>query len=130
MGQIVEKNRRNKLRAASPGNSRRDEGLVARNVTVNGHRTSLRLEPDLWKALEEICGLERVSVHDICTLVDKRRNGLSRTSAVRVFALTYFRAAARSAGRPSSANILASLPELVAYRQQQQHVSRRVAHLG
>lgn len=126
----MERNRRNKSRAASPGNSRRDEGLVARNVTVNGHRTSLRLEPDLWRALEEICGLERVSVHDICTLVDRRRNGLSRTSAVRVFALTYFRAAARSAGRPSSANILASLPELAAYRQQQQHVSRRAAHLG
>lgn len=130
MGRIVKKNRRNKSRDASSGNSCRDEGLVARNVTVNGHRTSLRLEPDLWKALEDICGLERASVHDICALVDKRRNGLSRTSAVRVFALTYFRAAARSAGRPLSANILAALPELAAYRQQQQQASRRAAHLG
>lgn len=126
----MEKNRRNKSRAASTSDSCRDEGLVARNVTVNGHRTSLRLEPDLWKALEEICELERVSIHSICSLVDKRRNGLSRTSTVRVFSLTYFRAAARNSGRPSSASILASLPELAAYRQQQQQTFRRAAHPG
>ncbi len=122
----MEKSRRNKSRATSANASRRDEGLIARNVTVFGRRTSLRLEPELWKALEEICGMERLSIHDICGLVDKRRNGLSRTSAVRVFALTYFRAAARGAGRPASAGVLAALPELAAFRQQQQG-SRRAA---
>lgn len=114
----MEKGRRNKFRAAS-GASRREEGLVARNVTVAGRRTSLRLEPELWRALEEICGMEQMSIHDICGLVDNRRNGLSRTSAVRVFALLYFRTAARGSGRPSAAGILAALPELAALRQQQ-----------
>ncbi len=123
----MEKSRRNKPRATDSGHSRQNEGLVARNVTVFGHRTSLRLEPELWTALEEICGLERISIHDLCGLVDKRRNGLSRTSAVRVFALTYFRAAARGSGRPSSAGVLAVLPELAAVRQQQ---TRRPAHVG
>ncbi len=122
----MEKSRRNKSRAAS-GASRRAEGLVARNVTVAGRRTSLRLEPELWRALEEICGMEQMSIHDVCGLVDKRRNGLSRTSAVRVFALLYFRSAARGSGRPSSAGILAALPELAALRQQQQSAPRRAA---
>ncbi|MCW8914704.1 MAG: ribbon-helix-helix domain-containing protein [Magnetovibrio sp.] len=76
--------------------------LQSRNVTVDGHRTSLRLEQDVWEALEEICERENKSVHEMCTLVEQRRKGSSRTAAVRAFILGYFREAASDAGHNSA----------------------------
>jgi len=72
--------------------------LQSRNVTVDGHRTSLRLEQDVWEALEEICEREDMTVHEICTLIEQRRAGSSRTAAVRAFILGYFREAASDTG--------------------------------
>lgn len=72
--------------------------LIVRNVTVNGHRTSIKLEPDMWEALEEICDREGSSVSEICTRVERRRRQSSLTAAVRVFIVGYFRALARVAG--------------------------------
>lgn len=72
--------------------------LQSRNVTVDGHRTSLRLETDVWDALEEICTRESLNVHEVCTLVEQRRTGSSRTAAVRAFILGYFRDAASDTG--------------------------------
>ncbi len=80
--------------------------LVTRNVVVNGHRTSIRLEPSLWDALQEIAAEENCSIHDICAEVGRRNDGIGFTSAVRSFILTYFRALGRSnlpsvIGRPA-----------------------------
>ena len=72
--------------------------LLSKNVTVEGRRTSLRLENDVWEALEEICEREDMSVHELCTLIDQRRKGSSRTAAVRAFVLRYFREAASDSG--------------------------------
>ena len=72
--------------------------LQSRNVTVDGHRTSLRLEQDVWDALEEVCSREGLSVHELCTHIEVRRTGSSRTAAVRAFILGYFREAASDTG--------------------------------
>lgn len=72
--------------------------LLSRNVTVGGHRTSLRLEQDVWSALEEVCSREGLSVHELCTRIETRRTGSSRTAAVRAFVLGYFREAASDTG--------------------------------
>lgn len=72
--------------------------LQSRNVTVDGHRTSLRLEQDVWNALEEVCSREGMSVHQLCTHIEVRRAGSSRTAAVRAFVLSYFREAASDTG--------------------------------
>jgi|SaaInl4_135m_RNA_FD_contig_21_2348026_length_871_multi_6_in_0_out_0_2 predicted DNA-binding ribbon-helix-helix protein len=70
-----------------------------KNVTIGGHRTSLCLEHEIWDALDEICQREQVTIHQLCTLVDERRLGTaSRTSAVRAFAVSYFRNAATDFG--------------------------------
>lgn len=68
--------------------------LISRNVTVNGHRTSLRLEQAMWEAFDEICECEGVNIHKLCTMIESVRHGSSRTSAVRAFIVTYFRMAA------------------------------------
>ena len=67
--------------------------LVTRNVTIDGRRTSIRLEVETWEALDEICALERLSTHQVCTLVDRSNRVASRTSAVRAFVVAYYRGA-------------------------------------
>src|SRR4051812_35402689 len=73
--------------------------LVSHNVTIAGHRTSFRLEPDMWIALKEIAAREHLSIHELCTRIDERREGeTTLTAAVRSFMLGYYRAAATEEG--------------------------------
>ena len=44
------------------GNGWGMSALVSRNVTVAGHRTSMRLEPTMWDALSELCVRENKTV--------------------------------------------------------------------
>ncbi len=83
--------------------------LRSGNVTINGHRTSLRLEEEFWDGLGDICELEGLSVHELCSLIDQRRHGSSRTSAVRAFIVTYFRVAAGNSGAGKSQTTWTSL---------------------
>tara|TARA_R110000796_G_scaffold131487_2_gene247025 strand:- start:560 stop:838 length:279 start_codon:yes stop_codon:yes gene_type:complete len=72
--------------------------LISRNVTVNGRRTSLRLENATWDALDQICECEKTTVHELCSMIESVRFGSSRTSTVRAFIVTYFRLAANHTG--------------------------------
>lgn len=72
--------------------------LISKNVTVNGRRTSIRLEDVSWKALDDICRFEGVSLHVLCSMIEQQRKNSSRTSAVRAFIVSYFRKAAQDAG--------------------------------
>ena len=76
--------------------------LRNRNVTLSDRRTSLRLEMPMWEGLEEICRREHQTLHEICTVIENQRGLLSLTAAVRVFILTYFRAAATEAGHKAA----------------------------
>ena len=77
--------------------------LVSKNVTIDGHRTSVRLEPAMWNSLTDICHRERVSVHMVCSAVARHKPpGTSLTAAIRVFVMSYFRAAATEEGHASS----------------------------
>lgn len=73
--------------------------LVSRNITINGRRTSVRLEPEMWQALREIAERERCTIHEICSLVQlKKHKNSSLTAAIRVFLMLYYRAAATEEG--------------------------------
>jgi len=73
--------------------------LVSRNVTIGAHRTSVRLEPDMWNGLQEICRREHISLHDVATIVAVRKpQASSLTAALRVFVMSYFRTAATEDG--------------------------------
>jgi predicted DNA-binding ribbon-helix-helix protein len=72
--------------------------LDRRNVTIADRRTSLSLETEIWDALAEICRREGLNLHQLCSMIDERRTGASRTSAVRSFSVTYFRMAATDDG--------------------------------
>jgi predicted DNA-binding ribbon-helix-helix protein len=73
--------------------------LVSRNVTILRRRTSIRLEPEMWSALNDIAMREGCSIHDICSLVSIRKNAsTSLTAAIRVFLMLYYRAASNEEG--------------------------------
>ena len=76
--------------------------LVNRNVVAERGRTSMRLEPELWDALLEICERERQDLSTLVRRVEKEGHPGGRTSAVRVFILAYFRGAATEAGHVSA----------------------------
>ena len=71
--------------------------LQSRNVRIHKKRTSIRLEPEMWKALNEIAGIEGCSIHDLCGAVhDLKEPGTSFTAALRVFLMEYYRAASKT----------------------------------
>ncbi|WP_042690479.1 ribbon-helix-helix domain-containing protein [Azospirillum sp. B506] len=87
------------------------EPLRSQNIMIGGHRTSMRLEPSMWDALEEIGRREDLTVNRLCTQIKERieeqarRKGIkpedadvTLTSAVRVFIASYFRRACTEDG--------------------------------
>jgi len=88
--------------------------LISKNVTINGRRTSLRLEQASWEALGDICQCEGLTLHELCSLIENRREGASRTSAVRAFVVSYYRAVAAEYGALQRGVASTLLPELAA----------------
>lgn len=72
--------------------------LINRNVTVAGRRTSMRLEPAMWDALQQLCRREGKTLNALVTEIDRQRSESSLTAAIRVYLLRYFCAAATDEG--------------------------------
>ena len=77
--------------------------LVIRNVKVHGHRTSVRLEPQMWDSMIEICRREFCTPDDVCSYVAERKppHG-SLSSSLRAFMLDYFRNSSTEDGHMSA----------------------------
>ena len=79
-----------------------DSRLVNRNVVAGRGRTSMRMEPELWDALLEICQRERRDMSQLVRSIEEVGHSGGRTSAVRVFVLEYFRSAATETGHEAA----------------------------
>ena len=62
----------------------------------------MRLEPEIWEALGEICAREATPLGVLIRAIEGQSQVGGRTSAVRVFVLRYFRAAATEDGHARS----------------------------
>ena len=103
--------------------------LVNRNVTALRGRTSMRLEPAMWEALQQICRREDKSLNELVTEIDRQRVESSLTAAIRVYLLRYFCAAATDEGhRLAGHGRLAAEPEQPAWPADQ--FSREIAAVG
>lgn len=77
--------------------------LISHNIMVEGKRTSVRLEKEMWMAIKEIARLEKCSIHALCTVVAQRKKpNTSLTAAIRVFIMAYFQAAATTDGHKNA----------------------------
>ena len=85
--------RRSPRKRISPSSS-----LVIHNVVVAGHRTSVRLEPVMWEALQEIARRQETNINQLVTEIDRRRDSSSLTAAIRVYIVDFYRSAAAAQG--------------------------------
>ena len=77
----------------------RHSALVNRNVKVHGRRTGVRLEPQIWDRLTEICRRECCTPHEVCSFAaDRRLPHGSLASSLRVVILDYFHSSATEDG--------------------------------
>jgi predicted DNA-binding ribbon-helix-helix protein len=74
--------------------------LVIHNIVVGRHRPSVRLEPVMWDALQDIAHQQGVSLHDLVTDINRERSASSLTAAIRVYIVDFYRAAALPGGQP------------------------------
>ena len=68
-------------------------------LVVNGHRTTVRLEPVIWNVLRDIARREEVTVNNLVSGIDRRRSASSLSSAIRAYVVVYL--SARLRGAPS-----------------------------
>lgn len=79
-----------------------DGTLISHNVWIAGHRTSVRLEPVMWQALQDIGQRENLTIHELATIVSERKHGdASLTASLRAFIVAYLRQT--SSGRDKAA---------------------------
>ncbi len=59
------------------------------SVVLDGHKTSVSLEPAFWRALSEIAGAEGRSLNALVAAIDKERTG-NLSSALRLYVLAEY----------------------------------------
>ena len=65
---------------------------VKRSLTLLGHRTSVSLEDEFWRAFRDIAALEGKGINELAVEIDAARGtetGLA--SAIRLYVLRYYR---------------------------------------
>ena len=87
--------------------------LINRNIIAESGRSSMRLEPEIWDALFEICKRQNMAMATLVKKVDGGREIGGRTSAIRVFAFNYFRQAATEEGHRSAGHGVSDAPALL-----------------
>jgi predicted DNA-binding ribbon-helix-helix protein len=65
--------------------------ITKRSVVIAGHKTSVSLEDDFWKALREITGGRNVTLSDLIAVIDAERHLGNLSSAIRIFVLGFYR---------------------------------------
>lgn len=77
--------------------------LISHNIMVDGRRTSVRLEKEMWMALKDVAKNEKCTIHELCSAVSQRKKpDTSLTAAIRVFIMAYFQAAATREGHENA----------------------------
>ncbi len=79
--------------------------LRNRNVTVASHRTRMRMEPEMWDAMRDICLREDIGPDELIRQAETAAGEGGRSSAVRIYVLNYFRAAAMAMSRVGAEHV-------------------------
>jgi predicted DNA-binding ribbon-helix-helix protein len=64
--------------------------LKRRSVVIDGHRTSVSIEPEFWDALTTIAKSQARGVNVLIAEIDRARDG-NLSSAIRVYVLNALR---------------------------------------
>jgi predicted DNA-binding ribbon-helix-helix protein len=72
-----------------------ERSAPSRSIWIGNHKTSVRLEPTMWAALNDIAAEHGKTVHDVVLEINRGRTGISLTAAIRVYIVEYYREALR-----------------------------------
>jgi predicted DNA-binding ribbon-helix-helix protein len=64
--------------------------VVKRSVKIDGHTTSVSLEDAFWSALKEIAKGRHMTLAELVTSIDAKREHPNLSSAIRLFVLDHF----------------------------------------
>jgi len=71
---------------------------VAHTIVLNGHKTSVRLEPVMWEALGEIARTQAITRAELIRRINADRlPSENLTSAIRVYVVQFYRSQAEIA---------------------------------
>lgn len=60
---------------------------IKKSLILSGHKTSIALEKEFWKALEIISESKNIGIDKLIEKIDKKERNGSLASAIRVFIL-------------------------------------------
>jgi predicted DNA-binding ribbon-helix-helix protein len=72
------------------------------SLTLNGHRTSISLEPEFWDAFRSIAAQEGRTINGLAASIDAERGNLGLASAIRLFVLRHYQRRESSQGGPNA----------------------------
>ena len=62
------------------------------SLTLKGHRTSVSLEDEFWKAFQDIAKEKHLGINELANVIDANRGGeAGLASAIRVYVLKHYR---------------------------------------
>jgi predicted DNA-binding ribbon-helix-helix protein len=64
--------------------------VLKRSIVVDGHKTSVSLEDEFWKALKEIAGGRNMKLTELVAGIDAERQHGNLSSAIRLFVLSTY----------------------------------------
>jgi predicted DNA-binding ribbon-helix-helix protein len=67
--------------------SAKPKSELKRSLSIQGHRTSLSMEPEFWEALKAAARAEGKSLASLVAQIDATRQGRNLSSAIRVWLL-------------------------------------------
>ena len=65
---------------------------VKHSVTLRGHRTSVSLEDDFWRAFRDIAASRDITLNQLAIEIDEgRQTDIGLASAIRIYVLNHYR---------------------------------------
>jgi predicted DNA-binding ribbon-helix-helix protein len=65
--------------------------VIKRSILINGRKSSVSLENEFWDALREIADRGKIAPSTLVEQIDKERNNINLSSAIRVFVFNHLR---------------------------------------
>ncbi|MBV9557214.1 MAG: ribbon-helix-helix domain-containing protein [Pseudolabrys sp.] len=78
--------------------------VVKRSIVIAGHKTSVSLEDEFWRALKEIATTRDMTLSEMVGSIDTGRRRGNLSSAIRLFVLDHYRGQTDAAHGPDGAS--------------------------
>jgi predicted DNA-binding ribbon-helix-helix protein len=68
-----------------------ESSVVKRSIVIAGHKTSVSLEDEFWKAVKEIASRRDLTLSELVGKIESDREYGNLSSAIRLFVLKFYR---------------------------------------